>query len=136
MKATLLLYIGVLKWGIMKAIVTQSQILKGTCIKELYGAHCQLCIDWRLGTEPTLALTDITNLPSNLTKKMIVDYSQEMFDKVVHLALSDPSNGASNIWKTICKEMNDKSTTWRGIADIQVKNLVYNTRQKESGNDI
>ena len=32
--------------------------------------------------------------------------------------------------------MNDKSTTWRGMTDIQVKNLVYNTRQKENGNDI
>ena len=32
--------------------------------------------------------------------------------------------------------MNDKSTTWRGMTDIQVKKLVYNTRQKENGNDI
>ena len=32
--------------------------------------------------------------------------------------------------------MNDKSTTWRGMTDIQVKKLVYNTRQKDNGNDI
>ena len=109
---------------------------KATCNKEVSGVYCQLCIDRRLSMVHTLALTDITNLPSNPAKKLIIDYSQEMFDKVVHLDLSDPSNSASNIWKIIYKEMNDKSTTWRGMTDIQVKKLVYNTRQKDNGNDI
>ena len=77
---------------------------KATGNKEVSGVYCQLCIDRRFSTVHTLALTDITNLPSNPAKKLIVDYSQEFFDKVVHLALSDPSNDASNIWKKVAKK--------------------------------
>ena len=37
------------------------------------------------------ALVDIINLPSNPAKKIIVDYTDEMHEKVIELALSDVS---------------------------------------------
>ena len=59
------------------------KIFKATDNKVLSGDHCKLCIDRRIDTNTVtnLALTDITNLPSNPVKKLIVDYSQEFLTK-------------------------------------------------------
>ena len=82
------------------------------------------------------ALVDIINLPSNPAKKIIVDYTDEMHEKVIELTSSDVSCRDIAILKTVSNEMNSRSTTWKGMSDTKVKTLVFNTRSRENSEDI
>ena len=65
-----------------------------------------------------------------------MDYTDEMHEKVIELALSDVSCRITAIWKTVSDEVNSRSTAWKGMSDAQVKTLVFNTRSRENGGDI
>ena len=62
---------------------------------------------------------------------MVFEYTEDMHEKVIHLALSDVSSRATTIWKIVSDKMNTRSTIRNGISDIQVKTLVHNTRSRE-----
>ena len=59
-----------------------------------------------------------------------------MHKRAVDLALDDVSAKPQQIWDKINAEMNQKADVWRGLTDVQVKDLVKNTRIKNSGSDI
>ena len=67
---------------------------------------------------------------------MILDYTDEIHEKVIELALSDVSCRITTIWMTLSDEINSRSTAWKGMSDAQVKTLVFNTRSRENGGDI
>ena len=68
-------------------------------------------------------LADVTNY----------DFTEEMKDHVIKLALDCPDLRPRGIWK---REMNKKNKLWRGLTDAQVVSLVKNTRTQELGNDV
>ena len=65
------------------------KVIKATGFQESSGCHSAKCN--HRNKSSSSALVDITNLPSNPAKKLILDYTDEMHEKVVELALSDVS---------------------------------------------
>ena len=105
--------------------------LDNITVLEETGVHEKSC-SWKSGV-----LTDITNLPEGPdTKKRSIDFTEEMYSRTVEIASTNLSLRPTEIWKMISGEMNEKSSTWKGMSDNQVKNLVKNTRAKINGSDL
>ena len=59
-----------------------------------------------------------------------------MHERTEDLALSNFSLQPKEIWIKVSQEMNDKSKTWIGLSDLQVKKHVKYVRIKANGDDI
>ena len=112
------------------------RVFKATGVQEMIGTYSQTCNHRKKSSlVSSSALVDITNLQSQ-SKKIVLDYTDDMREKVITLAIPDVSIRPSVIWKTISNQTNSRFTTWKGMTDVQVKNLVFNTRSKENGGDV
>ena len=108
--------------------------LDNITVLEETGDH-DVFFSWKSGKERSL--TDIINLPEGPDlKKRSIDFTEEMYSRTVEIASTSLSLRSTEIWKIISDEMNEKSSTWKGISDNQVKNLVKNTRAKINGSDL
>ena len=88
------------------------KMYKETGFKEALGFHGRHCIhrnrsnlNKRISPSP---LVDNSNLPPNPAKKMILDYTEDMHEKVIHLTSSDVSFRTKIIWKILSDEMNTR----------------------------
>ena len=82
---------------------------------------------------PTLNTGEVEEI---IRKSEDVDFSTTMHKRVIEIAVNDVGLKPEQIWNKINAEMNQKADVWSGLTDAQVKDLVRNTRKKNSGSDI
>ena len=82
------------------------------------------------------ALQDLTNAHNNNPKSVGIDYTTYMKKRVDEMALENIHFHPKEIWSKISKEMNERSTTWRGLTDNQVISRVRNICSQIQGSDL
>ena len=82
------------------------------------------------------ALQDLTNAHNINPKSEGIDYTSYMKKRVDKMALENIHFHPKEIWSKISKEMNERSTTWRGLTDNQVISRVRNICSQIQGSDL